>query len=279
MLDNQIIYITGLPRSGSTLLCQLLAHHPDIYCPGYSSPLCQTLTGLRYSLSDNDFLLAQMDPDFDRTYKRLFNAYRGFINGWFAETEQHWVIDKNRGWLQHLEMVNHLDPNFKMAICIRELGQIYGSIEAQHQRTLLLDFPDHLANLSRYGRAESLFGSSGVVGAPLRSIESLQDIDSQLQQHLFYIIFEDLLSEPQRVMQSLMQWLGQPSIEWDFQNLTVRPHESDSYYRFKYPHQTYSTLREPEQHLIPARIQAELQRQFSWFYQIFYPGLLEGNAS
>jgi sulfotransferase len=80
-------------------------------------------------------------------------------------------------------------------------------------------------------------------------------------------------------MQSLMQWLGQPSIEWDFQNLTVRPHESDSYYRFKYPHQTYSTLREPEQHLIPARIQAELQRQFSWFYQIFYPGLLEGNES
>lgn len=279
MLDNQVIYLTGLPRSGSTLLCQLLAHHPDIHSPGHSSPLCQTLVGLRYSLSDSDFLLSQLDPDFDRAYQRLGCAFRGFINGWFAETEQRWVVDKNRGWLQHLELVNHLDPNFKMLVCIRELGQIYGSIEAQHQRTLLLDFPDHLANLSRYGRAEHLFGSSGVVGGALQSIADLQDIDSQLQQHLFYVIFEDLLSEPQRVMQSLLQWLGLPAIEWDFQNLTVCPHESDSYYRFKYPHQTYSALREPQPHLIPARIQAELQRQFPWFYQTFYPGLLEGDES
>jgi sulfotransferase len=26
---------------------------------------------------------------------------------------------------------------------VRELGQIYGSIEAQHQKTILLDFIDH----------------------------------------------------------------------------------------------------------------------------------------
>ncbi len=279
MLNNRIIYLTGLPRAGSTLLCQLLAHHPEIYSPGYSSPLCPTLTGLRYSLSDSDFWLAQLDVDFNRSYQRLLNAFQGFINGWFAETDKSWVVDKNRGWLQHLETVGHLDPDFKMVVCIRELGQIYGSIEAQHQKTLLLDFPDHLANLSRYGRAENLFGNSGVVGTPLRSIEALQDIDSQLQQHLFYIVFEDLLSEPQRVMQSLMQWLGLPPIDLDFQNLTVQPHESDSYYRFKYPHQTYSALYKPKQHLIPTRIQADLQQQFTWFYQTFYPGLLEGGES
>ena len=163
-LKKQIIYVTGLPRSGSTLLCQLLGHHQQVYSPGHSSPLCSTLGNLRHNLSDNPFLLSQLDVDFDLTYGRLLNAFRGFINGWFAETEKDWVVDKNRGWLNHLETMNLLDPNFRMLVCVRELGQIYGSVENQHQKTLLLDFPDHLAHLSRYERAEKLFEKTGVIG-------------------------------------------------------------------------------------------------------------------
>ena len=29
----------------------------------------------------------------------------GFINGWFAESESVWVVDKNRGWLNQLSDV------------------------------------------------------------------------------------------------------------------------------------------------------------------------------
>jgi len=58
MLTKQLIYVTGLPRAGSTLLCQLLGIHPDLYSLGHSSPLCQTLNQLRHQLSDNEFLLS-----------------------------------------------------------------------------------------------------------------------------------------------------------------------------------------------------------------------------
>ncbi len=46
-LNKRLIYVTGLPRAGSTLLCQLLGHHPDIYSPGHSSPLSQVFNHLR----------------------------------------------------------------------------------------------------------------------------------------------------------------------------------------------------------------------------------------
>ncbi|MEM6839223.1 MAG: sulfotransferase, partial [Cyanobacteria bacterium P01_C01_bin.120] len=105
MLQKRIIYVTGLPRAGSTLLCQLLGHHPDIYCTGHSSPLSQALVGLRQHLSDNDFLRAQLDVEFEVVYQRLMNAFQGFMNGWFAETDKAWVVDKNRGWLNHIETV------------------------------------------------------------------------------------------------------------------------------------------------------------------------------
>ncbi len=77
-LNKQIVYVTGLPRSGSTLMCQLLGQHPKIYSTNHSSPLSQLLDNLRHNLSDNHFLLAQLDVDFETTYQRLINAYRGF---------------------------------------------------------------------------------------------------------------------------------------------------------------------------------------------------------
>lgn len=271
MLEKQLVCVTGLPRAGSTLLCQLLAHHPGIDCSGHSSPLCPALMGLRHQLSDSDFLLSQLDVDFERGYRRLLNAFRGFIEGWFADGGRGCVVDKNRGWLQQLDLVNHLAPGFKMLVCVRELGQVYGSVEAQHQKTLLLDFPDHLANLSRHDRAESLFGEKGVIGAPLRAIEALQDTDRALQQRLFYVVFEHLMTEPDAVLRGIFEWLELPPAPLDWQNLTVGPHESDSYYRYKYRHKTHPALRPPERHRIPARIEARLRQQFEWYYRTFYP--------
>lgn len=135
-LAKRLIYVTGLPRASSTLLCQLLGHHPEVHSDGHSSPLCQALMGLRHSLSENDFLLSRLDVEFEASYRRLLGAFRGFVNGWCAEAPEPWVVEKNRGWLQHIETVGHLDPDFRMLVCVRELGQICGSVEAQHQTPL-----------------------------------------------------------------------------------------------------------------------------------------------
>ncbi|WP_069470898.1 sulfotransferase family protein [Candidatus Marithrix sp. Canyon 246] len=270
-INKNILYVTGLPRSGSTLLCQLLDIHSQIYSTGHSSPLCQTLNQLRHNLSDNEFLLSQLDCDFNLGYQRLLNAYRGFINGWFAETDKPWVVDKNRGWLNQLDSVSLLNPDFRMLVCVREPAQIYGSIEARHQNTLLLDFPDHLAHLSRYARAEKLFASDGVIGGPMKAIEALQDEAETLQKRLFYVVFEDLMQDPQRVMQDIYRWLDLPSAAFNPQKLPVKAHESDSYYRFKYSHQTRTSLSPPQRHQISARIEADIQRLFVDFYQLFYP--------
>lgn len=272
-LTKSVLYVTGLPRSGSTLLCQLLDMHPEIHSDGHSSPLQGILQTLRHQISNNDFLLSQMDVDFDKGYKRLQNLNRGLMNGWFAGTDKEWVVDKNRGWLMHIDLVQALDPNFRMLVCIRDPAQIYGSIEARHQQTLLLDFPDNLASLTRYARADKLFSADGVIGAPLKAIEALQDIPKGLQDRLFYVVFEHLMQEPEKVLKSLYEWLQLPVPAFDPTKLPVKPHESDSYYRFKYPHKTRSQITPPATHDIPSRILSDIRDQFSGIYNIFYPGV------
>ncbi len=272
-LNKRIIYVTGLPRAGSTLLCQLLAQHPQIYSLGHSSPLSQVFNHLRGQLSDDPFLLSQLDVDFDLTYTRLLNAYRGFINGWFAETDKPVVVDKNRGWLRMVETVKLLDPDLRMLVCIRDLRQVFGSIEAQHQKTLLLDFPDHLAPHSAYERADALFGKEGVIGGPLKSIEYLfKDVDPALRERIGFVAFEALVSDAPETMRLLYRWLELPPAPFDPQQLAVKPHESDSYYRWKYRHTTYPAIRPPVVHVIAPRIEQEILKNFGWFFEQFYAG-------
>lgn len=104
------LYISGLPRAGSTLLCQLLDLHPAIDSPGHSSPLCGILLAMRRQWSDSDFLLVQLDVDFERAYGRLARAWDGFVAGWFADTERLWAVDKNRAWLGQIDTLAAFDP-------------------------------------------------------------------------------------------------------------------------------------------------------------------------
>ncbi len=271
-LNQTIIYVAGLPRSGSTLMCQLLAQHPQIYSTGHSSPLSNSLKKIRGSLTEDAFMLAQMDVDFELAYNRIQSAMTGFINGWFAETELAVVVDKNRGWLSDLALLKTVDPNFKMIVCVRSPDQIWGSIESRHQKTALLDFPDGLANLTPFERADKLFAPKGVVGGPLKLIHDLQDIDADTQKRLYYVLFEDMLLRPMEVMAEVFQWAGVSEFRFNPQQLTVRPHESDSHYRFKYPHKTYTQLNAASQHVVPQRIVKEIKSKYAWFYELFYPG-------
>ncbi len=270
-MNPKILYISGLPRAGSTLLCQLLGLHPHIYSIGHSSPLCNVINTLREKISDDPFLLAQLDVDFDLTYQRLFRSTQAFMHAWFQETDALWAVDKNRGWLMAIETLKQLDPDFRMVVCLRELTQVLGSIETQHQKTILLDFPDHVTANAAYTRASKLFASDGVIGGPLHALDNLQDYDQSLMKHIAFISFEQLVTEPQASMDQLLEWLGLETIKIDINHLPVKRHESDSYYRFKYPHATRVTLKAPPEHVVSKRIIEEIHSNFRWYYEQFYP--------
>ena len=272
-LNKQMIYVSGLPRSGSTLLCQLLGMHPDIYSLGHSSPLAGTIENLRHHMSDSPFLLGQLDVDFDLTYNRLLNSYRGFINGWNEETDKDYIVDKNRSWLPMQQTVKLLDPNYKMLVCVRDPIQLFGSIESQHQKTILIDFPDHMNPNTAWYRADQLFAPSGVAGGPIRALENMQDIAREFstENQVYFVMFEQFVTFPVQEMSKIFSWLGLKDYQIDPDNLPVKPHETDSYYRFKFRHNTHSKINKLKGHHVPARIAQEIFRKFRWLYDYFYP--------
>lgn len=274
-IDKQIVYVSGLPRSGSTLLCQLLNHHKDIYSTGYSSPLSNLIETIRQSVSSNNFFLSQLDVDFDIAYSRLNRSYKAFINGWLDDTDKNIIVDKSRAWLGMLQTVYTLDPKYKMIVCVRDLVQLYGSIDQQHKKTMLISYADsHTTNSSWY-RADQAYSSNGVVGGPLRAIENLQDIDKEYKAdcNIYFLKYEELVLNTKNELSKLSKFLGIDKFELDIDNLEVRPHETDSHYRFKFRHNTHSSVLPMNQHKVSKRIASEIVQKFSWYYDFFYPDL------
>jgi len=270
--------VSGLPRAGSTLLCQLLAMHPEVACDHRSSPLCNVLAAVRRGISDEEFLLSRLDDGFDATYAHVRNALRGFMRGWLntgVADGSKVVVDKNRAWLHFIEMALQLAPEARVIVCLRELGQVYGSIESRHQKTILLDTTDHLANCDRFGRADKLFGKDQVIGAPLASIEAVQDFPESVRERIFFMRFEDLMRKPVEVMDMIYQWLGVSAYTIDPGHLKIAPEtEGDSHYRMKYPHTQQSRITLPPPHAIPPRIQARIEETCAWYYRLYYPDML-----
>lgn len=266
--------VTGLPRAGSTLLCQLLSLHPQIHCEGQSSPLCNLVLGIRRMVSDDQFFLAQLDRSFESSYAHLCGAMQGFLRGWNQECRKQAVVDKNRAWLHAVELLLQIEPNAKLIVCLRELGQIYGSIEAQHQRTILIDFIDHLADFDRFGRADMLFAKDKAIGAPMISLHAVQDLPDAVRQRLYFLRFEDLVERPAACMSHVYSWLGLAPWEIDTEKLApMGPSESDSHYRMKYPHTQSTRMSPPRKHDVPARIQTRIEEAYRWYYQLYYPSV------
>lgn len=272
-MQPNFVGVTGLPRAGSTLLCQMLAQHPEIHCEGHSSPLCNTLLGIRRMVSDDQFFLSQLDGSFASSYAHLATAMQGFLRGWHHDgAGRKVVVDKNRAWLHAVELLLHLAPEAKLIVCIRELGQIYGSIEAQHQKTILVDFIDHLADYDRFGRADILFAKDKAIGAPMISLHAVQDLPAEVQKRLYFLRFEDLMENPAACMSHVYQWLGVSPFEIDAEKLQTGLQESDSHYHMKYLHRQSTRVARPGRHAIPPRIQAQIETACAWYYHLYYPG-------
>src|SRR3569832_2039909 len=120
---QNIHFISGLPRSGSTLLSAIQRQNPRFHA-GMSSPAFALLTALQVNMSGKN----EMHPFITDEIRRdvLRGAFEGYYKG-LSDFET--IFDTNRGWCGRLFVVNELFPTAKVVCCVRALPWIFDSIE------------------------------------------------------------------------------------------------------------------------------------------------------
>jgi sulfotransferase len=220
--------LSGLPRSGTTLIANVLAQHPDIYVSGTSAlPLCiesiqNTLTTVPEVMSD----LANVHG----AYERYVNAVRGFVDGWYSNRAENHVIDKGRGWIMHRAFLDQIVPDSALIVSVRDPRDVIASIEREHRKTAVFNSP-----LARtiYESAELLMAPDGMVGGPMRFAE---DLIRRNLPGVTWVRYESFVADPSAIIKRIHEAIKCESFEHDYVNVENTASDLDVIYRGKYPH-------------------------------------------
>jgi len=124
MPQHALNFISGLPRSGSTLLSAILRQNPR-FSAGMSSPVANLFDGIITQVSAGSELSAMVSPE---QRKRLL---RGLFEGYYADNSAEVIFDTNRSWTAKMPEVLELFPNARFICCVRNVSWVMDSLERQ----------------------------------------------------------------------------------------------------------------------------------------------------
>jgi len=220
-MQNGIHFISGLPRSGSTLLAAVLRQNPRFHA-GMSSPVGSLFMALQGAMSRRN----EAAVFIDETQKRAL--LRGlFDNYYYATHTEKLVFDTNRAWCSKLPTLVQLFPESKIVCCVRHVPWIMDSFERlirQNAFELSGIFGFESTN-TVYTRLNRLAVSDGLVGFALDALR--EAFWGEYADRLILVGYEALTKQPEETMQQLYGFLGEVWFAHDFDNVEYEAQEFD----------------------------------------------------
>lgn len=199
-MKKQLHFLSGIPRSGSTVLAAILNQNPVTHV-STTSGLVHALDGLANTWHSAG-LLNQNDPD--RT--KLAQTMRGMIDAFYEDSPAPVIIDKSRGWpISQIMMA--------MTQVLGQPPKIIATVRS---------VPDCAASFVRITKPADLdeFMASGQLIDHLRAAYiSLQEGYTYAPENFYIVEYEDLLANPKEVLERIHAFLDLPPFDYDFNNI------------------------------------------------------------
>lgn len=218
----KINFISGLPRSGSTLLAAILRQNPRFHAAA-QSPVAELFMSLQKSMSGaSDSSVFISDVQREMILKSCVETYYKY-----SEPPKVVVFDNNRSWCTLLSAVVRLFPATRVVCCLRKPAWILDSIERQVQRNALQ--PSKVFNYEPGGnvyiRTDHLM-KNNFVGPSLSALK--QAWFGEHADRLIAIRYESLTAHPVDVMDQLYDLLCEEHYAHNFDNVEYNASEFDT---------------------------------------------------
>jgi sulfotransferase len=202
-VQNRLHFISGLPRSGSTLLAALLRQNPRL-SSGMSSPVYQLFRAMLAETSARNEGAVFVDNDIR---KRLLV---GVFDAYYHEAAPETVIfDTNRGWTTKLPALAELFPDAKLICCVRNPAWILDSIESLIRRNAfeLSGIFSFDSGGTVYSRVEGLASAAGMVGFALNALR--EAAYGPQADRLLLVRYESLVANPLGALAAIYGFIGE----------------------------------------------------------------------
>lgn len=204
-------FISGLPRSGSTLTAALLKQNPRFHA-GMSSPIAALFEGLIAQVSAGTELSTMVD---DEQRARLL---RGLFDSYYADRPEPVIFDTNRAWTAQLPALMRLFPEAKLLCLVRDVAWIMDSMERQYRQNAFEHtrlFNSAAERSTVYTRVEALAGANRLVGFAWHALK--EACYSDYAERIVIVDYDLLTQRAPEVFSLLYQFLGEAPYAHDFQ--------------------------------------------------------------
>ncbi len=229
MPDRRTIhFISGLPRSGSTLLANILAQNPRFQATA-TSGILEILFAVRNQWDHVVEFRAAVDRDESEAAKvrvlvAMFEAYH-------AGDPRPVVFDKSRSWLAHLEMAERLiGRQARVLVPVRDLRDVLASFEklwraSAATRQISQEAAYYAEFQSVEGRCNVWMRPDQPVGIAYHRIRDA--IVRGFRGRMHFVPFEDLTRSPAEVIRGIYGFLGEPPFAHNFEHVEQVTREDD----------------------------------------------------
>lgn len=221
-MRRQFHFISGLPRSGSTLLAALLRQNPRFHA-GMTSPVGSLFSGMLNQFSAGSEFGAVISQEQRRCLLRgLFDSY------YSDQADKSVVFDTNRLWCSRLPALRDLFPQSKVIACVRNVAWVMDSLERLYRANPFENtklFADDSERNTVYSRVETLAQRNRLVGFGWSALK--EAYYGEQADALLLVDYELLVQAPERVLRLVYEFLEQPWYPHDFANVEYDAPEFD----------------------------------------------------
>lgn len=272
MSENpKIFFQCSLPRSGSTLLQNLMGQNPDIYVTP-TSGLIELLYGARKNYTEVSEFKAEIDKESSK------KAFLQFCNAGIhayakAKTEKPYFLDKGRAWAYYLDWVEMILPYKPKIICmVRDLRDVFSSLEKLFRRNPEQDYGfvtwQDLRNVTLAKRIDT-FSTSIPLGIAIERLQHVFEIGNAHK--ILFIKYEDFCLRPDMEMARIYNYLEIPHFAHNFDNIIQITQEDDSIY-YMTDHKIRNRLdmkMSDSKQILGDAICDWIYQRYQWFYHEF----------
>lgn len=259
-MQKKYNFITGLPRSGTTLLTAILNQNPR-FTASISGPLARFARSVIQESSSQGGYRLQCD---ETMRKRII---RGIFDSYYADSSEEVVFDTNRGWSLLSPLVKDLYPSSKIIVCVRSVSWILDSFETLVRKNpyAFTSMYSTDENTNVYSRCTALMRSDRPVGFAYEGLKQLLSSREMATGSVFILEYDRLAKRPESTMEALYKFLEEPHFEHDFNNVETSYDEFDADVNLKGLHTTRSKVEFIErQFILPPDIVQQYANSEIW---------------
>lgn len=230
-------FVSGLPRSGTTLITNILKQNPEIHGESVTS-----LSTLIQSVQTNWSIIEQ-----NKEYKNdkaLLGVLKGIISGYYAHIDKPIVFDKDRNWIQLIGLIETImEQKIKMIVCVRNPAEIVTSFERLRRDNPLYNSrsDQYLKDQSNIAtRAMYISGPEGPLGMSHRHLKDA--ITMGYLDRFLFVDYSRFCNTPKAQTKRIYDFFELPSFEHNFNKIEQTEHYDDTAIGFKDLHKVKSSI-------------------------------------